>query len=278
MPEWTQAAKVGVFSLVLVGAAGGIYAYIGKARLGAKGITVYATFRDSTGLANFSRVTMAGIPIGSISGIGLTERGKARVQIKLDKGVILHRDTTIAKQTATLLSEPFLGVTPGSIDQPQLVDGDEIAFVVEPVTTDQILSDVAAITNNVKQITGSLANSIGSKEGEAEMKAILKNVEAATQELAAISRENRQTIRSTFQNVEAVTADVRRQTPQVLENVKSATGRVDRILAQNEPDLRSTLANTRSITEKADRATTSLESTLLHVDHIADRIDRGEGT
>lgn len=278
MAEWTRGAKVGAFSLVLLVAMGALYNLVGKTRMGKKGITVYATFRDATGLAPLSRVQMAGIAIGNISAIRLTPEGRARVEIKIDQGVLLHEDASIAKQTATLLSEPFLALTPGAQGAPELADGAEIRNTVEPYTTDQILQKVGDITSDVRQVTNKLARTVGSDEGEQQMRSILRNVEAATAALSAIAQENRVSIRRTLQNVEGITADARPKTKKVLSNVDDATDRLATILKDNQPDIRATMRSTRETMDRATKITARLDSALGHVDSITGRIDRGEGT
>jgi len=47
-----------------------------------RGYTVHAYLKDATGLASYSRVMVAGIPVGNISGIKL-EHGMARVDVKM---------------------------------------------------------------------------------------------------------------------------------------------------------------------------------------------------
>jgi phospholipid/cholesterol/gamma-HCH transport system substrate-binding protein len=278
MAEWTRGAKVGAFAIVLLGATAVLYGYVGKSRFGTKEITVHTTLKDATGLAPLSRIQMAGIPVGSIKGIHLTPDGHARIDIEVDKGVILHKDATVAKQTATLLSEPYLGLTPGSDNVPLIVDGDEIYNVIEPVTTEAILQSVGDIATNVKAVTKSLANTVGTDEGEKEMRAILHNVEQATAALNQIAQENRITLRKTLRNVEEITEDAKPRTKHILSNVDEATDRLNAIVSENQTDIRRTTKALANTTEKADRAGTSLESSLNHVDSITGRIDRGEGT
>jgi phospholipid/cholesterol/gamma-HCH transport system substrate-binding protein len=278
MAEWTRGAKVGAFALVLLGATAVLYGFVGKGKLGAKGIVLHTTMRDATGLAPLSRVNMAGIPVGRINGIRLTPEGRARIDILLDRGVVLHKDATVAKQSATLLSEPYLGVTPGSENVPPMVNDDEIVNIIEPITTDQILQRVGDIAINVQQVTKSLANSVGTQEGEAQMRQILKNVEQATAALRDISQENRGSIRRTFKNIEDITDDAKPRTKRILGNVDEATDRLNQIVAENRTDIRATTRAARDTLERVGRSAEPLQGSLTHVENITARIDRGEGT
>ncbi len=279
MTEFTRNAKVAAFALALGVALFGLWSYFGKGdRFGKKGIKLYLTMNDATGLAPLSRVHMAGIGIGNIKEINLTQGGKARIQLQMNPGIELHKDATVAKQTATLLSEPFLGMSPGSGNAPLMVDGDEIINVIEPKGTDQILNTVGQIADNVNLVTKSMAASLGTDEGREQMKAILRNVEQATANLSLIAAENRQSLRNTFKNFEDISTMAKPRTARILGNVEAATGKVDKMIDENRDDVRGAVRGARETVEQARRSTTPLESALTHVDNITGRIDRGEGT
>lgn len=279
MTEITRNAKVAVFALALGGALIVLWSYFGKGdKFGKKGIKLYLTMNDATGLAPLSRVHMAGIGIGNIKEITLTPQGKARIQLQMNPGVDLHKDATVAKQTATLLSEPYLGMSPGSSNTPVMVDGDEIINVIEPKGTDQIMNTVGQIADNVNQVTKSMAASLGTDEGKEQMKAILRNIEQATANLSLIAAENRQSLRTTFKNFEDISTAAKPRAARILGNVESATGKVDQIIDENRDDVRGSVRGVRETVEQAKRSTTPLESALTHIDSITGRIDRGEGT
>jgi phospholipid/cholesterol/gamma-HCH transport system substrate-binding protein len=279
MSEVTRNAKVAVFALVLTGALTGLWSYFGKGqRFGPKGIRLYLTMKDATGLAPLGRVHMAGIAIGNIKEIALSKDGKARIQIQVNPGVVLHKDAAVAKQTATLLSEPFLAMSPGAMGQPDMVDGDEIVNVIEPKGMDQIMNTVGEISDNVNQVTKSMAASLGTDEGKEQMKGILRNIEQATAQLALIAAENRQSLRTTFRNIEDISTMAKPRAAKILGNVESTTGKIDRIVDENREDIRGITKGTREGVEKLQRSATPLESALVHIDSITGRIDRGEGT
>ncbi|MCS6900671.1 MAG: MlaD family protein [Myxococcales bacterium] len=279
MSEVTRNAKVAVFALVLTGAMGGLWNYFGKGqRFGPKGIRLYLTMKDATGLAPMGRVHMAGIAIGSIKEIGLSKDGRARIQIQINPGVVLYKDAAVAKQTATLLSEPFLAVSPGATGQPELQDGDEIVNVIEPRGMDQILNTVGEISDNVNKVTKSMAASLGTDDGKEQMKAILRNIEQATAQLAWIAAENRQSLRTTFRNLEDISTMAKPRAAKILGNVESTTTKIDRIVEENREDIRGITRGARESVDKFQRSATPLESALQHIDRITGRIDRGEGT
>jgi phospholipid/cholesterol/gamma-HCH transport system substrate-binding protein len=279
MAKVTQAAKVGVFVLASAGAAFGIYRVIGKGIGGGDGYVVHAYLTDATGLANHTRVTIAGIPVGQIDGIQL-EQGRARVNVRVRTDVPLYENATVGKKSTSLLGEYAIVLTPGTPDRAELHDGDEIRIVLEQASTDQIMNDVAAIADRVRAVAEQLANSVGSQRGGENMSRILENLAQATEALNETIRENRALVHDTLVHVDSITANSAPEISRILENVRIVTEEVRVLVAAAAPreGQPGQPGEVRETIENINRASRSLESALAHIDSVADRLDRGEGT
>src|ERR1700728_1722814 len=113
MPKVTHAAKVGLFLVVCAAALVLILKTIDKGGGVTGAYTVHAYLKDATGLAVHSRITIAGIPVGTIDSIKL-ENGHARFDIRMNKEVALYDNSTIGKKSALVLGEATLVLTPGT--------------------------------------------------------------------------------------------------------------------------------------------------------------------
>jgi phospholipid/cholesterol/gamma-HCH transport system substrate-binding protein len=278
MAQWTKAAKVGLFVLAVTAAGLFIYRFVSRSTGTAGGYTVFAEFKDATGLAPQSRVMMAGIAVGTIQSIRLDRGGLARIDVIMYPGVALRDDATAAKRMTSILGEYFVALTPGTDGKPTLHDGDEIKIVIDPVTTDQILLDVARIADRVKVVSENLATAFGSPEAQVQMRDTLKHLAEVTDALNQTVRENRETIRNTLVNVEGIADRSGPQLNQILENVKQITGDVRNLLADNKGEAKGSVGKVRETIERVDRASASLEGALAHINSVAARIDKGEGT
>jgi phospholipid/cholesterol/gamma-HCH transport system substrate-binding protein len=275
MLKLTQAAKVGIF---LVLSATLIYVAlrtVGKDYGPGGGYTVHAYLKDATGLANHSRVTIAGIPVGTIDKISL-EGGRARLDVKMNKDVVLFDNATIGKRSALVLGESVVVLTAGTEDNRPLKNGDEIHRVIEFTEAGDVLAEVKEIADRVKQVAEQLANSIGTEKGGQNMKAILQNLADATDGINQTIRENRVLLNETLRNVNAITANGQPQIAKILENVRDITENVRVLMAANQQgkapgELRETINNLAAASKK-------LDSSLAHIDSVSGRIDRGEGT
>lgn len=277
MGDWTKAAKVGLFVLVVGAASLLIFRFISRSTGTAGGYTVYARLKDATGLAPQSRVLMAGIPIGAIKSIRL-DGALARVDVQIFPEVTLHEDAAIAKKSAGILGEFFITFAPGTEGKPNLKDGDEIKNVIEATSTDQIMADVGRIADRLKLVSENLAATVGSPKGQLDMQKTLENLAQVTEALNQTVRENRETIRQTLINVENITNRSAPELQKILENVRVVTTDVRTLFSENKGDVQGSVGQVRETVERVNRASATLESALAHIDSVATRIDNGQGT
>jgi phospholipid/cholesterol/gamma-HCH transport system substrate-binding protein len=275
MLKVTQAAKVGFFLLISVAAIYLVFRAIDKGGGTTGSYTVHALLKDATGLATHSRVTIAGIPVGQIDSIGL-EGGRARVNVKMKREVVLFDNATVGKKSALVLGESVLVLTNGTQDHRRLGDGDEITHVIEFTEPADVLDEVKQIADRVKAVAEQLANSIGTQQGGQNMRDILQNLADATGAINQTIRENRGYLNETLRNVATITGRGGPDLERILENVRDITEQVRQLVAASQGgkqpgELRETITNIRD-------ASRTLESALSHVDTVAGRVDRGEGT
>lgn len=277
MSDWTRGARVGLFAIACASAGYGLWRYISPSTSAAGGYTVHAYLSDATGLATYSRVMVAGIPIGNVEAIKL-EKGKARVDIRVKPEIQLFQDASLAKRSSSLLGEFIIVVGPGSEDRTPLRNGDEITTVTEPISTDALIKDLSEIAARVKTVVDSLAKTVGSDQGRDDIAATLKNLSEVTDQLNKTIRENRESIRRIVLNVENISGKSQPQIAEILDNVKVVTREVRTLVTDQHGDQPGAAGSLRQTVERVNRATIDLQSALQHVDSVAARIDRGEGT
>lgn len=271
----SQAAKIGLFVVITAVAAYLVYRTISTSTGKGDTYVVHAYLKDATGIAKHSRVTIAGIPAGQIQDIRL-ENGRARIDVRVNGDVVLWHDARLGVRSASLLGENVIVLTQG-VAEPKKKDGDEIETMQDAVSVDDIKAQVARIAELVEKVAQQLANSVGSDEGGRNMKAILQNLADATDAINQTVRENRVVLKETLENIDRMTQRGGPELQQILVNVRLITDDVRQLLAQQggaagEP------GEMRSTVERINRASKSLESALAHIDNVAARIDRGEGT
>jgi phospholipid/cholesterol/gamma-HCH transport system substrate-binding protein len=287
-PKVSQAAKVGAFVLLVAAAAWAIYATVFRQYgSGGGGYVVHAYLDDATGLAMHSRVTIAGIPVGTIDAIRLeTEasspkdtkhRGLARIDVRVNKDVPLFTDGTLGKKSSSLLGEYVVVLTPGT-KNPKLKDGDEIGVLAEEASFDDIKKNINDVAKLVKEVAQQLANSVGTEKGGENIRLILQNMADATDALNKTVRENRDTLKETLERIDRITAENEAPLAKALENIRSISADIRDLTAAIQGRGGGTGAEVHDTITQLDKSSKSLVSVLDHIDHVAGRLDRGEGT
>jgi phospholipid/cholesterol/gamma-HCH transport system substrate-binding protein len=277
MATGTQAAKVGLFVTLTAAAAYGVVRLVSPQLGAGGGYTVHGFIHDATGLAAHSRVTIAGIPVGTVDSIRL-ENGMARLDVKIRRDVALYENATLGKKAASLLGESVIVLTPGTSDRTPLHDGDEIHVVAEEATPGQIMDEVKEIADSVRAVAAQLARSIGTEQGGNNMTLILQNLADATDAINKTVRENRELIHDTLLNVDDIARNANPELERILENIRTVTEDVRQLMATANESPQGQRGELRDTLEHINNASKSLESALAHVDSVSGRIDRGEGT
>ncbi|MBL9022990.1 MAG: MCE family protein [Myxococcales bacterium] len=276
MGDLSRAARVGLMAIVLTIAVVVGYRFISRSTGTSGGYTVWAYMPDMTGVAPQSRVMISGIQVGVVDRIWL-DNGQARVDIKMKPEVHLYKDAAIGKRATSLIGEYYIVLTPGTEGAERIPDGGQILNYIDEPSIQSLQGQVSEILKDVKTVTETLKNTVGSDKGQEQIAQVLKNLAEITEELNKTVKENREAVKGTIANINAISGDARPQLKEILENIRQVTADV-RQFTQQSPDPSGKPGEIRSTLERIDKASESLESMLKHADNIAARVDRGEGT
>jgi phospholipid/cholesterol/gamma-HCH transport system substrate-binding protein len=277
MSHVSAAAKVGLMTVVLSVTLYFGYRFVSRDAGTEGGYAVWAYLPDVTGVAPRSRVTIAGVQVGVVDKIRLHE-GKARIDIRMMPQHLLFEDAAIGKKSTSLIGEYLIALTPGTTGRKRIPDGGQIANHMEGATIESLQEQIRDILLDVKEVTYSLSSTLGSHKGQDRIEAILRNLAEVTQQLNDTVKENRETVRTTLENVSAITTQSRPELAAILANIRQITHDIKQITAAGGPAGGTPPGSLRHTMERVNRASASLESVLQHADNVAARIDRGEGT
>ncbi|HEX2932697.1 MAG TPA: outer membrane lipid asymmetry maintenance protein MlaD [Candidatus Binatia bacterium] len=109
---------VGLFVLLGIACLGYLAIKLGKLEVfGASGYTVYADFPSVAGLKVGDPVEIAGVRVGRVESLGLSDDDRARLTLRLNDGVKLQEDTIASVRARGLIGDKFVLLTPGSSDK-----------------------------------------------------------------------------------------------------------------------------------------------------------------
>jgi len=119
---------VGVFMLIGILCLGYLSIKLGKMELiGGNNYRISARFDSVSGLKPGARVELAGVEIGSVERIGLSNASgdQAEVTMKIKDGIKITDDVIASVRTSGIIGDKFIKLKPGGSDQ-QLKNGGRI--------------------------------------------------------------------------------------------------------------------------------------------------------
>ncbi|HEX8536578.1 MAG TPA: MlaD family protein [Cystobacter sp.] len=284
MKRFVTPFRVGLLVLI---AGGCLMAFILFTRKGGMGkdeaLEAYAYFRDASGLGTKSRIQIAGIPVGEVTGITL-EGTRAKVTVRVRRDVVLHQDASLIKRSESLLGDYLLDLNPGTEMTPPLKDGEEIRKVVDVQGMEAAFASLSQITEDIQQVTGALRDVLGGEKGAGSLgrivdnmvrlsdsvdvtvrtsserlDAILRNFEGVSNDVRGMTHSNEQSVGHIVKNIEVITQDTR----EVLVTVRQ-------IIGSGEGDLKDSVASLKKTMERLDRS-------LANIEEVTTKVKNGEG-
>lgn len=269
--------RVGAFAIVLGLTFAGIYSFIHKGGLSKKeAIEVYAIFRDASGLEKKSQVTIAGLSVGEITDISLSDGNLAKITLRIKRSVHLKADAALTKRSASLLGDNLLDVYAGSPEAPEMPEGGEIKTVNDRNAMQEIFESLGHITKDIEGVTKTLSGTLNTEEGS--IGAIVKSLQET------IDRAGN-TINDTLDNVHAISQQMgglvggeQRNVQEIVDNVRIATAEaaaamkiVDQVLGANKSEMNKNVEGLKAALDK-------LNQSLTNIQQVTEKVNTGEGT
>lgn len=261
----TLETRLGMFVAVIVIAAVLILETLGSFDNFRRGKVVHAYFNGAQELKVGDRVKLAGVPVGHVEKIDLTD-SKVRVTLKLKADTQLRRDCKATIQFAGLMGQNFVALSFGSPDAPLLADGEEL-----PTTEQPDLNDLMARLETAASGIDAMARNFSAENILGPVNELVKqnssNVTATVANLRTISTqiaEGRGTIGklvmddtlyttalSTVTNLQSTATDLRA----VIADAKGGKGTLGLLLTDDKlyHEATASMTNLREILEKVNR-------------------------
>jgi phospholipid/cholesterol/gamma-HCH transport system substrate-binding protein len=267
----SREAKVGIF--VVLGLVILTYFTFRVSKWGGiagKGYKLTVDFETAAGLEPKANVKMAGVPVGKVEEIKL-EGNRARLVLRIDKGVHIPVDSTASIQTQGLLGEKYVEILPGIQTDRMLPAGGRIANTQPPLNLDEVVRKLSLIADDVKHFTETLSGTIGTEEGKKALARILANVDRFSGDLKDISSANKEDLRATIANLRDFSQTLKEETPGLAKKLEAMGDQVSGVFGENRENIKESIANLKAASAKLDNTLTSAEKVLA-------KIERGVGT
>ncbi len=289
MKTLSAGIKVGILAILMVVGSYIVWKNLGSDPAGAGAYSLWARFRDASGLPIGSKVVVAGLPVGEITGLEIDGR-TAKVRFKLRGSVAVWDSGVVVKKAVSLLGDHYLEIDPGAPEtlgtdggkqnHVRLKPGDEVPHVVESVSTDEILRRIEDTLPNVDSVllsvkdladdvrrivNGPLASVAGRVDSLVQREAdtvssILAKADRSMTRIEEITRD-----------IRAITGSADDRITKILDNLDEASAEAKTLMQVAKGEVEVT---GQAVRAKLDR----LDEVVAAADSIAEKIDGNQGT
>jgi phospholipid/cholesterol/gamma-HCH transport system substrate-binding protein len=300
----SSGVRVAVLFLLLVIGAYVVWKNLGQDPAGADNYTLFAKFRDASGLPTGSKVVVAGLPQGEVTGLEVEGR-YAKVTFKLREDIKVWTSGVVIKKATSLLGDNYLEIDPGERSK-QMPDGSSREFtllgpecaayrdsdrkksdpcrqvpnVIEATTPDQLMHRIEQTIPNVDRVLASVRDLSEDVRRivNGPLQSVAVRVDGLVQREAGTVSSIIQRADRTMQKIEQIAGDLKNLTqgadPQVkniLKNLDEASKEAKDLVATAKQELEQTGNALRGKLDKLDGVITNTES-------ITHKIDTEKGT
>jgi phospholipid/cholesterol/gamma-HCH transport system substrate-binding protein len=296
--------RVAVLFLLLAIAGYLVWRNLGQNPAGKDNFTLFARFRDASGLPKGTKVVIAGLPKGEVVGLEIEGR-YAKVTFKLDNEITVWTSAVIMKKARSLLGDNYLEIDPGEeVKQapdgtrqtftrlgppcPTYGDADprksdacrQIVSVVEATTPDQLLHRIEQTLPNVDRVLESVRDLSEDVRRivNGPLQSVATRVDGLVQREAGTVADVIERADRSMARIEQITADLRSITKgadpkiaRILANLDDASAEAKDLVSTAKSELTQTGSAIRGKLDKLDGVINNTES-------ITRKIDEDKGT
>jgi phospholipid/cholesterol/gamma-HCH transport system substrate-binding protein len=304
MKSLSTSIRVGVLFVLLTVGSYLVWKNLGQNPAGKDNYTLFAKFRDASGLPKGSKVVVAGLPKGEV--IALEIEGRyAKVTFKVDNEITVWTSAVIIKKARSLLGDNYLEIDPGE-EVKQAPDGTRQSFtklgpncptyrdsdrrksdacrqipnVVEATTPDQLLHRMEQTLPNVDRVLESVRDLSEDVRRivNGPLQSVATRVDGLVQREAGTVGDIIERADRSMAKIEQITNDLRAITKgadpridRILKNLDDASSEAKDLVATAKGELQQTGDALRGKLDK-------LDGVIGNTDSISKKINDGQGT
>lgn len=261
--------KVGLFIIAAIAIFFYLSFSIGNWRLDNSSFFTYkAYFEDIGGLEKKSPVKIAGVPVGWVEEIILTDNALVEVVLKINRNHKLYRNSHLTMNQDGLLGSRTLEIDAGDSSSGVLAPGSPLPMPGKASTSvADIIERFKEITDSVQDVVSSFQSVFATPSGEKMIANTLENTLNASKKLSNFSTNLDDVVVKNQPEVNKICKDLQISSEQVKDAISNLKDKLH-VISDNVVDASSSIKNGG---EKFDR-------TLKNTEDITDKVSSGEGT
>ena len=268
--------KVGLFVIVCLAAGAALIVKFGKLERSSSYIYhIAVVFPNAGGIVRNANVVYAGIPVGKVRDIKLTENGalKVRVTLAIYKQYEIRRDAKFVINQSGLLGDRYVDVIPMSVTAKPLKDGD----TVDGMSSVDLTAAIRGVVDVLHQAAGTIGRIdeavrrtdaaikridevVLSTQSLLHVTATIEQIDAATSNAVALSASLRGAVGDSRSSI----SNMLEEFSLAATNLRDASSRVQSLVKNSEDELSATASN--------------LAVSAARINAILEGVQKGRGT
>ena len=260
--------KVGVFTLVALATLGYMLFVLNPNMLQDTNRKHYHTIlTDAAGIIPKTHVKTNGVTIGKVAAVEL-EVNATRIVVEVDANIKIPVGSRMEVRTRGLLGDVYLEIVRVEDTGKFIEEGGLIPKSEDQMDMQGVMSLLGKIGKDVKKVTGTLANVMGTPEGEDSVRNIIKNIETLTADLKKTGSTIRQSIGDRPQDFQNIVTNL----DKTLANLRQFSGSLNEVLDDENKE------KFNRIIARFDDSMGEVKGATKNIRLISEKIEKGEGT
>lgn len=243
--------------------------------------TYSITFQDVSGLSRKANVKIAGVTVGWVEDLELTDNGQAIATIMIHSNYIMHTDAYAIVRQDGLLGSKYLEIISGNPLLPKLQAGKNLKNApVQQASIDEILQQVQSITRHIEAITATLEHSFCTGQSNGNVKNFFENLNHTAERLASLSTTLDQATgnKINLENLFKIGNNVNRISDQLEQSVfPSFQESIEKISRVFDRDFNRVASKLETSVDTLEQTCQQVCTSFKSVESIAEKIDNGNG-
>ncbi len=303
MKSVSAGVRVAILFLLLASAGYLVWKNLGQDPAGRNSYTLFAVFRDASGLPKGSKVVVAGLPVGQVIKLDVDGR-YAHVEFRLSDEIVVYSSAVVIKKATSLLGDNYLEIDPGEpvkqgptgtketftqlgpkcatyFDPPPKSDPcHQIPNVVEGTTPDQLIHRIEQTLPNVDRVLESVRTLSEDVRHivNGPMLSVANRVDGLVQREAGTVQDIIERADRSMKKIDAITDELKKiadtadpRVQSLLKNLDDASADAKDLVATAKKELTDTGDKLRAKLDKLDGVIDDTKS-------ITGKIDQDKGT
>lgn len=263
--------KVGLFTILCLAVLIATAVILGGNPFSGRSQEFYTIMENAGGVAPRTQIRISGVQVGTVTHVDILPKG-AKIDLKINGNIKIPTGSHIEIVSRGVLGDVYMEIERNESGSGFLKSGDYLPFSTDGNNVQSLVKSLNAITKDIKKVSSTLADVLGTNDGENSLKNIVTNIEGITKDLREVTstqktnmKEMIQALRDTSVRLASILEKNDTKINEIISDLHQFTGELRQVATpENRKRIEEVIAN-------VEKSSASLKKML-------GKMEKGEGT